>query len=62
MEDLGEKKLAQKSCKGQKGPQMAKLKKWIHTEKAEASRAKNLSSQSETFLTIDARRALSKLR
>ncbi len=58
MENRDEKKPAQKSNKGQK---MAKSKKWIRVEKAEAFRAKNLS-QSEMFLIADARRAFTKLR
>ena len=41
---------------------MAKSKKWICVKKAEASRVKNLSSQSRTFLITNAKRAFTKLR
>ncbi len=58
VEDQGEKELAQKSCKD---PNMAKSKKWIRAEKAEASRAKNLG-QSGSFLTSKARKAFIELR
>ncbi len=40
---------------------MVKSKKWICAKKAEASRTKNLG-QSGSFLTVDARRAFTKLR
>ncbi len=61
--DGGEKKPAQKSRKGQpKGQKTAKSKKWIRAEKSEASRAKNLSSQSGSFLTTEARKAFTELR
>ncbi len=63
MENQDEKELAQKSCKGQpKGQKTPKSKKWIRAEKSEASRAKNLSSQSKSFLTSEARKTFSKLR
>ncbi len=62
MEDQGEKEPAQKSRKGQKGQKTAKSKKWIWAEKSEASRAKNLSSQSGLFFTNDARRAFIELK
>ena len=62
VEDQDEKEPAQKSHKGQKGQKTAKSKKWIHIEKAEAFRARNLSSQSGVFFIIDARRAFTKLR
>ncbi len=63
VENQDEKEPAQKSCKGQsKGQKTAKSKKWIRTEKLEASRAKNLSSQSGSFLTFEARKAFTKLR
>ena len=61
VEDQGEKKLAQKSCKCQKGQKTAKSKNWIRAKKAKASRAKNLG-QSGLFLTADTRRAFTKLR
>ena len=60
MEDQGEKKPAQKSCKGQKNQKIAKSKKWIRAEKAETSKAKNLG-QSGLFLTVDARKPFTKL-
>ncbi len=41
---------------------MAKSKKWIWAEKSEASRAKNLISQSGLFLTFEARKAFTELR
>ena len=41
---------------------MAKSKKWICAEKTEASRARNLSSQSGAFLNTDVRRTFTKLR
>ena len=41
---------------------MAKSKKWIRTKKAEASRVRNLSSQSGAFLTTETRRAFTELR
>ncbi len=41
---------------------MAKSKKWIRAEKSEAFRAKNLSSQSRSFLTPEARKTFTKLR
>ncbi len=41
---------------------MVKSKKWIRAEKSEASRAKNLSSQSGSFLISKARKAFTKLR
>ncbi len=44
VEDQGKKKLAQKSCKSQKGQKTAKSKKWICAKKLETSQAKNLSS------------------
>ncbi len=59
MEDQGIKEPAQKSHKGQK---TAKSKKWIQAEKLEASRAKNLSSQSGSFLTSEAKKTFTKLR
>ena len=62
MEDQGKKELAQKSHKSQKGQKTAKSKKWIRAKKAEASRAKNFSSQLGVFLTIDARKPFTKLR
>ncbi len=62
VEDQGEKEPAQKSRKGQKGPKTAKSKKWIRAEKSEASRAKNLSSQSGSFLIFEARKAFIELR
>ena len=58
VENQDEKKPTQKSRKSQ---QMAKSKKWIRAKKAEVSRAKNLS-QSDTFFTIDAKRAFTILR
>ena len=61
VEDLSKKKLAQKSCKGQKSQKMAKSKKWIWAKKAEAFRAKNFG-QSGLFLTANTRRAFTKLR
>ncbi len=61
VEDQGEKELAQKSRKSQKGQKTAKSKKWIRAEKVEASRAKNLS-QSGFFLTVDTRKAFTKLK
>ena len=59
MEDQGEKEPLQKSHKGQK---MAKSKKWIHAKKAEASRTRNLNSQSGAFFTTDARKTFTELR
>ncbi len=54
---------AQKSCKGQsKGQKTAKSKKWIQAEKSEASRAKNFSSQSGSFLISKAKKAFTKMR
>ncbi len=41
---------------------MAKSKKWICAKKAEASRAKNLKSQSGLFLITNARRTFTGLR
>ena len=41
---------------------MAKFKKWIWAEKSEAARAKNLSSQSASFLTAEARKNFTELR
>ncbi len=41
---------------------MAKSKKWIRAEKSEASRAKNLSSQSGLFFTSEAKKAFTELR
>ena len=40
---------------------MAKSKKWIHAKKSKVSKTKNLS-QSGMFLTVNARKALTKLR
>ena len=54
-----EKKPIQKSRKSQ---QMVKSKKWIQAKKSEASRAKNFNSQSEFFLTSEARKPFIKLR
>ena len=59
VEDRGEKGLAQKSRTDQK---TAKSKKWIQAEKAEASRAENLSIQSGSFPTFGARKAFTELR
>ncbi len=59
VKDWNKKELAQKSRKGQK---TAKSKKWIRAEKSEASRAKNLSSQSGLLLTLKARKAFIKLK
>ena len=58
-ENQGEKEPVQKSCKGQK---TAKSKKWIRAKKAEAFRARNFNSQSGAFLTIDIKRAITKLK
>ncbi len=53
----------QKSRKSQpKDQKTAKSKKWIRAKKSEASRAKNLSSQSGSFLISEARKAFTKLR
>ncbi len=41
---------------------MAKSQEWIRAEKSKASRDKNFSSQSESFLTFKARNAFTKLR
>ncbi len=41
---------------------MAKSKKWIQAEKSEAFRAKNLSSQSGSFLTSEVKKAFIELR
>ena len=41
---------------------MTKSKKWIRVEKAEVSRARNLSSQSKAFFTTDSRKAFTELR
>ncbi len=41
---------------------MSKSKKWIRAEKSETSRAKNLSSQSRSFLTSKARNTFTELR
>ncbi len=62
VENQGEKELAQKSCKGQKGQKTAKSKKWIRAKKSEASRPKNFSSQSGLFLTSKAKKAFTKLK
>ncbi len=62
MEDQGKKKPAQRSRKGQKGQKTAKSKNWIRAKKSKAFRAKNLSSQSGSFLTFEARKAFIKLR
>ncbi len=63
MENRHKKKSVQKSCKGQpKGQKTAKSKKLIWAKKSKASRAKNLSSQSGSFLTSKARKAFTKLR
>ena len=59
VENRDEKEPIQKSRKSQK---MAKSKKWIRAEKAKAARAKNLSSQSASFFTPEARKAFTKLR
>ena len=42
VKDQGEKKPAQKCRNSQKSQKIAKSKKWIHTKKIEASKAKNL--------------------
>ncbi len=55
----GKIKPTQKSRKGQK---TAKSKKWIQAEKSEASRAKNLSSQSGSFFPLKARKTFTELR
>ncbi len=41
---------------------MAKSKKWIRAEKSEASRAKNLNSQSGPFLSFKSKKTFIKLR
>ncbi len=54
---------AQKSFKGQlKGQETAKSKNWIRAEKSEASRAKDFSSQSGSFLTSKARKTFTNLK
>ena len=62
VEDQGEKKLAQKSCKSQKSQKTAKSKKWVSAKKTKASRARNLNNQSGDFLNTDARKTFTKLR
>ncbi len=59
VENRDEIELIQKSHKGQK---TAKSKKWIQVEKSEASWAKNLSSQSRSFLISKARKAFIELK
>ncbi len=58
VENRDEKELAQKSYKGQK---TTKSKKWIKTEKAEASKVKNLG-QSGIFLTANTKKTFIELR
>ncbi len=61
--DGSEKEPTQKSRKGQpKGQKTAKSKKRIQAEKSEAFKAKNLSSQSKSFLTPKARKTFIELR
>ena len=62
IEDQGEKKPAQKNCKGQESQKTAKPKKLIHAKKVEAFKTRYFSSQSGVFFTTNAKRPFIKLR